>query len=107
MVEFTVKQKSRTCTNCKHKIKPDIIEYENVFNIKTFIKEEFSEWNLSPTAIQHFYEMIQTVVLLQADRCVTKAEANGEKTIMARNFDWYIMDEFKEWLEYRNKIRNV
>ena len=100
-LEYTTTPKNRKCKGCKNKIEPVILKYDNVINIPKFVKQEYPEFNLSPTAIALFFEMIQTVILSQADRCVKKAIEQNEKTIMARSFDWIVMDEFKNWLEYK------
>lgn len=97
-VEFTTKPKNREYKDCKQKIEPNIIRYSNVFNIKSFIKEEYPEWNLSPTAISQFYDLIKTLTMIQTERCIReiKERNKNEKTIMAKNFDWRMLDQLNQ-----------
>ena len=97
-VEFTTTVKNRICNLCKQRIEPNIIKYSNTFNIKSFIKEEYPEWNLSPTAISQFYDLIKTLTMIQTERCIKEFNNRGknEKTIMAKNFDWRMLDQLNQ-----------
>lgn len=97
-VEYTTTMKVRSCSNCKEPIEPVAMEYSNTINIKTFIQDEFPDYNLSPTAIALFYDLIQTVMLIQGDRCIKNIikRNKGEKTLMGKNFDWIIYDQIKD-----------
>ena len=72
---------------------------ENMFNIKTFVKKEYKDFQLSKGAIKTLKEMIETVTMVVVDNCVKNAEAKGNKTILPQHFDWDNIEEFKNWIE--------
>ena len=93
--------KPRKCKGCKKAIAPQVMKFDNVFNIKKFVKENYPSWKLSPTCIAKLYELVETIVFIELEYATISANKKKEKTLLARHFDWKTMEQFKNWVEIR------